>query len=334
MESPLLTAEDLITQGNKAMLRKDWQEAVRLYALLREKFPEQPDGYVGGAAALRALGDFESVDALMLEGLKKFPKDAALYVKYGDSAMRRKDWPEAAKRWALMRKKCPRKPHGYFKGAAALKEQGNFDAADALVLEGLEKFPAEPCLHIEYGEVATRQKKWAEAARRWALMREKCPENPRGYVSGVEALKESRNFESADALALEGLEKFPQEPELYIQYGDMAARKKDFPEASRRWALMREKCPRHPRGYTSGVAVLKIQGEFKAAEDLVLAGLKKFPKEPGLYIQYGDIAMRRKNWPEASRRWALMREKCPRHPRGYTDGAKSLAEQEEFEAAD
>ena len=42
-------------------------------------------------------------------------------------------------------------------------------------------------------------------------MREKLPEHPRGYVSGVAALKENRDFASADALVLAGLENFPKE---------------------------------------------------------------------------------------------------------------------------
>ncbi|MBQ6669581.1 MAG: glycosyltransferase, partial [Deltaproteobacteria bacterium] len=235
-------------------------------------------------------------------------------------------WPEAAKRWALMVEKCPQKPHGYFGGACALKEQGFFEAADALVLEGLKKFPKEPELYRQYGAIAVQRKDWPEAVKRWALMRKECPQKPHGYFGGARALKEQGSFEAADGLVLDGLKKFPKEPKLYKQYGDIAVRRKDWPEAAKRWALMVEKCPQKPHGYFGGACALKEQGFFDAADALVLEGLKKFPKEPELYKQYGDIAVRRKDWPEAVKRWGLMQENLPEHPGGYAGEKAALKE--------
>lgn len=99
------TVEDFITWGNEILRQKKWDEAVKCWALMRKKFPKHPRGYVGGAAALKGSRDFQAADALVLEGIKKFPKAAGLYVEYGDIAMRQKNWPEAIKRWALMREK-------------------------------------------------------------------------------------------------------------------------------------------------------------------------------------------------------------------------------------
>ncbi len=334
MPKSLLTMEDFIAWSNDATLRKKWPEAIRRWTLMREKYPERPRGYFSGAEALKENGNFKTADALILEGLEKFPEEPHLYIEYGKIAMRQKTWPEAIKRWALMREKCPERPFGYFSGAEALKENGNFKAADALILEGLEKFPEEPHLYIEYGKIAMRQKTWPEAIKRWALMREKCPERPFGYFSGAEALKESGDFKAADALILEGLEKFPEEPHLYIEYGKIAMRQKTWPEAIKRWRLMREKCPERPRGYFSGSEALKENGDFEAADALVLEGVEKFPQEANLYAEYGKIAMRQKNWPEAIKRWTLMRERCPERPRGYFSGAEALKENGNFKAAD
>ena len=328
------TAKKFITQGNEAMRRKDWPEAIRIWALMREKCPENPRGYVGGIAALKENRNFEAADTLALEGMKKFPEESKLYAEYGDIATRRKDWLEAIKRWALMREKFPEHSPGYIGGVTALKKNKDFEAADALILEGLEKFPNEPKLYKQYGDIAARKKNWPEAIRRWTLMREKCPENPRGYFSGAEALKECKDFKAADALILEGLEKFPDEPELYKQYGDIVMHQKDWPEAVRRWALMREKCPEHPYGYSSGAKALKKSKNFEAADALAIEGMKKFPEEQKLYAEYGDTAAHRKDWPEAAKRWALMRKQFPEHPRGYFSGAEALKECEEFEAAD
>ena len=320
--------------GDIAVCQKNWPEAVKRWAFMRENIPAHSRGYAGGAKALRWSGKFEAADALVLKGIEKFPKESGLYAEYGDIAVCQKNWPEAVKRWAFMREKCPEHARGYFSGATALKENQEFEAADALAFEGMGKFPQESRLYIEYGDIAMRRKNWAEAIERWALMREKCPDHPRGYTGGAKALKENQNFEAADVLVLEGIEKFPKEPGLYAEYGDIAMRRKDWPEAVKRWAFMREKCPEHARGYFSGMMALKENQAFAAADALALEGMEKFPKEPKLYIEYGEIAMRRKDWPEAARRWALMREKIPAYPRGYVSGDRALREQKDFEAAD
>ncbi len=199
--------KDLAVGANKAMPSKDWPETIKHWALMREKYPERATGYTGGSRALKKLGNFETADALVLEGLQKFPEEASLYVEYGNIAALQENWPEAVKRWALMREKCPDRATGYTGGSRALKKLGNFETADALVLEGLQKFPEEASLYVEYGDIAMRQKNWPEAVKRWALMREKCPDLSDGYIVGGKALKKLGNFEVADALVLEGLQK-------------------------------------------------------------------------------------------------------------------------------
>ena len=299
------TVEDFITWGNEILRQKNWDEAVKCWALMREKFPEHPQGYADGAKALKENKDFNAANALILEGMKKFPKETGLYAEYGNIAMRQKDWPEAAKRWALMREKFPDLSNGYFSGAEALKENKEFEAADALVLEGLEKFPKELELYRQYGSIATRREDWPEAVQRWALMREKYPQKPHGYLGGAHALKEQGDFEAADALVLAGLKKFPKAVGLYIEYGDIAMRQKNWSEANKRWALMREKCPEHPRGYVLGEVALKELGEVEAADALILKWQENLSKETSssINIQQERIAARRKY-----RTWNLIRD--------------------------
>ncbi len=223
-----------------------------------------------------------------------------------NEAMRCRDWPEAAKRWALVREKYPQKSHGYLGGAQALKEQSAFKTADALVLKGLEKFPEETGLYLEYIAIARRQKNYEELARRGALMQKKIPGHPRGYEASGVGLRELGKIEESDAALLAGLEKFPNETDLYLEYVQNAIRQKSWPEAAKRWALMREKYPQDPHGYTNGALALKENGEFDAADALVLEGLGRFPKEPNLYLEYIDIARRQGNNEEIARRGVLM----------------------------
>ena len=113
MLTSLSNVEDFVAQGNEAIRRKNWSEAAKYWALMREKYPNHPRGYVGGAIALKERKDFATADALALEGLKKFPNEAELYIEYGDIAVRQENWEEAVKRWELMREKCPEHPSGF-----------------------------------------------------------------------------------------------------------------------------------------------------------------------------------------------------------------------------
>ena len=58
--------------------------------------------------------DFDAAHALAFGTLKKFLKEAGLYAEYGDIAMLQKNWAEARKRWAFMKKKCPQNPSSYY----------------------------------------------------------------------------------------------------------------------------------------------------------------------------------------------------------------------------
>ena len=87
MTRSLLTRADFIAWSNESTLRKDWPEAIKRWSLIREKYPEHPHGYFSGAEALKENREFEAADALILEGLKKFPKEANLYAEYGKIAM-------------------------------------------------------------------------------------------------------------------------------------------------------------------------------------------------------------------------------------------------------
>lgn len=290
---------DFIVWCKDAMRQKNWDEATKRWALMREKFPKRPEGYVGGVNALKESENFEAADALALEGLEKFPEAASLYMEYGDIAMRQKNWSEAVKRWAVGRAKFPEQAPGYFCGAAALKMLGDFAVADALILDGLKKFPTSYNMYIEYGDIAMHQKDWSEAVKRWTLMREKCPEHPYGYFSGVAALKEQGEFETADALALEGLEKFPKESRLYIEYGDIAMRQRNWAEAVKRWTLGYEKFPDQLEAYLMrGREKLILEqcraffeaGKYAEMETLCLTNFEHFSDSEELLFEYVKVA--------------------------------------------
>ena len=54
-----------ISLARYAARRKDWPEAAARWARVRERWPQRPEGYAGGAEALKAMGQDEEAAALL-----------------------------------------------------------------------------------------------------------------------------------------------------------------------------------------------------------------------------------------------------------------------------
>ena len=55
--------------------------------------------------------------------------------------MRRRDWALASERWGELRRTFPDDASGYVRGAAALRNAGRLDEAEALAREAVSRFP-------------------------------------------------------------------------------------------------------------------------------------------------------------------------------------------------
>jgi Flp pilus assembly protein TadD len=118
------SSEVATNYGWTAHARRDWEEAVRRWELVRVRYPDSPSGYAGGGAALRELGRFDEAEAVLRAGLERLPSSADIAVTHAAIAGFRRNWPEAAKRWEDVRARFPVSPSAYLGGAAALRALG------------------------------------------------------------------------------------------------------------------------------------------------------------------------------------------------------------------
>lgn len=122
--------ELLIESANFAEARQDWQEAVRRWATLRRRFPFVPHGYVSCLRALSELGRQAEAEEILREGLDRLPDHPGVAIAYARFAHDRRDWPEAALRWAQLRHRFPKRHEGYDDGSAALMALGETAEAE------------------------------------------------------------------------------------------------------------------------------------------------------------------------------------------------------------
>jgi tetratricopeptide (TPR) repeat protein len=318
---------DLAAQIDYARLaetRRDRAEALRRWDAVRRAFPDQAAGYTGAAVLLREERRFEEAEALLAEAAERFPDDARLDLDRAMLAHHRRDWAEAAHRWEKVRARLPDERSGYLLGAAALREQKRFDEVQLVLSAGLERFPAEAGLHIEFALLAEARAEWAQAAESWAALRIAFPQDVRGFTFGARALRQLGRTEEADDLLAEATHRFPRDLGVLSEYAWVAQTARDWREAARRWQSVQTQFPDHSVSYIEGAAALRELGRFDEAESLLGAAAERFPEDPRPAIEFAMVAHYRQHWDETVNRWERVRDRFPHRLEGYLRAAIAL----------
>lgn len=96
-----------VEYGNNARERADWAVAIERYSLAKDRFPQNPGGWVGLAASLSAAGRRGEAEAVLREATEHFPTVTAVFDEYAHIAARDDDWREALARWTAAQQRFP-----------------------------------------------------------------------------------------------------------------------------------------------------------------------------------------------------------------------------------
>ena len=195
----------------------------------------------------------------------------------------------------------PHLAQGYSHAATACIELNDFVQAEILYIEGQKKAPTSAEPWIQFAECSMRQQLYGEALQRWAILREKFPNHPRGYSRAAAACIELNDFAQAETLCIEGQKKAPTSAEPWIQFAECSMRRKQFTKALELWATIRNKFPYYIRGYTKAIEIYILQQQYEQANTLcseVLLKLKNLPKQnliPILFNKANIISANQEN---------------------------------------
>lgn len=228
--------------------------------------------------------------------------------------------------YAALRAQFPEDSQSYQRAAFALVEASRFDESDALLETAMERFPAEPGLAIDYAWVAHRRRAVAIAVGRWERVRRLFPAHPIGFIGASITLREAGQLDAAQAILGEAEVRFANEPSLAVEQAWMAIASGDLNEAIFRWAQVRERTPDAWLGYTGGSTALRNAGRFAEADTLLAEAMDRFPAEAAPAFEHARMAMTRRDWPEALRRWANVDLRFPGRLEIYTGQAQALRE--------
>jgi tetratricopeptide (TPR) repeat protein len=290
--------------------------------------------YASEAVQLRDAGRVKEAEALLSEAIERFPAEPRPRIEWALLAHARRDWLEAVRRWELVRAQFPDEAAAYAFGAAGLRELDRYEEAETLLDAGRECFPDNIGIACENAWLATHRRVWAEALRRWGLVRKQFPDRAIGYIGVALIQRELRWFDEAEGTLTDAIELFPTEAGPHVEYARLADIHEHWAEAAARWETVRERFPDHPAGYASGASAYRELGRLDEAEALLGEAVQRLPNHTGVAIDHAAAAHRRRDWAETVRRCETLRTASPLQPIGHTLAGAALRELGRFDEAE
>jgi len=268
-----------------ARLQANWQEARRRWEAYRLAYPDQPEGYVEGAIALRGLAEFDLGDALLGQADQLFPNHAGVLNQYARVAQGRRDWVECDRRWHLARAACP---------------------GDTTIALAHAESPARGLFD--------GKRDWDEAFRRFDALHAALPDLAEGYIAHLRYLRSAKRYERACEVATAAIARLPDDVGVVLAVAQIAEACGKLQEAADQY---QRACASFPASHTAPIrlaATLARLGRATEADTLCETAIERFPSQPEVFCEYAELAMLRHDWAVAHDRWSEAASKFPFDP--------------------
>ena len=159
----------MIAYAENSMAQQDWAIAAQRWTALlaADEVGVPPLVFSRLTKAYRGLGDFAAADKTTMRGLHLHPDNLQIAVARAEVAMTQADWSEAIKRWGALLNRPDVKPQIFSALSTAYRNSGKFELAHATIERAFKQFPGNQALAVEHANIATTQKNWPEAIKRW-----------------------------------------------------------------------------------------------------------------------------------------------------------------------
>ena len=214
--------------------RQDWTEALRRFGLLQERFPDFWWSWKRAADTLRAAGRTGEAETVLLDGQRRHPQEAGLFLDHAELAAAAKDWAETVRRFEIARDRFPAMWWPWRRIVQTLREMERFDEAERVVLAGAEVFPDDPALFFDHADLLQRTDRAEEALERYRFIQERFPDSFWGYFLLSRSLMAINRLGEAESMLIKTMEVFPDEPGSLIELVHMTGR---IPAESRQLSL-------------------------------------------------------------------------------------------------
>ncbi len=272
--------------------------------------------------ALMHLKHYDTADAALVEAQAKFPGNEQLIRLHAELAQRQGRWDVAAERWALIRAQFPGNSGGYTFGAGALAQLGRYAEADNLLAQWIGKSSDDSMARALYAKTAEQMGDLPAAIERWRTMQAHV-HDVQAWIGEAKCLAQLNRTDEAMTVLERARWLFQSSPLPIVEITLLVQEKGDDEETLRQWARVRSHFPAAPQAYIFAAWLLRKLDRLEEAEAILLRYVERDMGQPEPTVEYARFAHGR-DWPEACRRWAIVRDKFPERHEGYTLGADAL----------
>jgi hypothetical protein len=318
----------LLESAAVAEARRDLEGVRLLCGEVRKREPQHPESYIMEARALRAAADWNAAERVINIASALKVHHPALRVEECLIAEGRQDLAAMAQLASGLREDYPEISEGYEMGLRSELAAGRWQAAEALFAAVPASLTGDPGLLRIGCNLAMHLQDPALALARCTRAVEGFPESGEFHGIMTVALRDAARHNEAEAFAEKHIHRFPDEPRLAIEYARAAEIRRDLESALVRWKHVLSTFPHMTEGYLHAAGVLMALGRFDDSETIAQAGHARFPGDPMMAVLLGNCASRRRDWPEALRRWKAAAQRFPGVPElaaGLADAQLKLA---------
>ncbi len=201
--------------------------------------------------------------------------------------------------------------------AAALRAQGQIDAATKILAAAVRSFPKQAGPLHDLARIAELQKDWPTAEHAWREYIALRADVGWSYTSLAAVLRAQGRIDEAVDVLTTAAGRFPEQAGPLVDLARIAEMRQDWAEAIAYWRTITRIKGDHWPWYVALATALRRHGLADDAEDILLAARERFEDAPVLFAEYAKAAEARLDWTEAWRRWETMESRFPDVPEAY-----------------
>jgi predicted Zn-dependent protease len=305
-------------------------DALALWQQYRDRHPDDPAARIGLGKALREAGRLDEADAVLQDAVNRFPQELWVHFNYALVANRKKDWPEAVRRWEALRDSFPHAPQGYTGLGVALSLAARPEEAEIALGEAVRRFPDKYWARFHHACVASLAQRWQQAAERWNQVRAQFPdlvveEARRRWPDDDGIASLAARLEAARRLL--GLRSAVAEAAISVTLQDPQT-------AAALEETLGSRPPDASGAYQTAAKLLREAGHPQAADDILCQAARRFPADLWLAVDSAKAAVGRGDLAEAQHRWSAVIDRFPGEPVGYSGLGRTLLAAGDLDAAE
>lgn len=200
--------------------QKEYEKAIVIFDKIIELNQKKPNyfGFLGKISSLREMGKFEDADKLVKNALNIFPDNVRIINQRGRLYFSQKKYNKAVEVFDKVLSLEPYSENAFLGKIASLREMKMFKEAQGEVNNANKIFRQRSVVILnQQGWLYYDQKLYEEAIKRFNESLNIGPYNEYAFIGMIASLRLSRQFNEAERVVLDALDKYPQNLEILNQ---------------------------------------------------------------------------------------------------------------------